>query len=204
MFHPHGPTMVVCSSPKANIAITGTVSHCQMWHRWSIQPIGLRTLDMNIHAGELKPSLQLPGLLFNQLPSLGSTGNPFCVAGCCFSCYLSHICLFYRTKFQPVPFIKNPTFKTVFDNVPCVSGHIILIPLDNWPNAVMAPFCTKEWVWWNTIFFTPTVRNIKVKWQVLVSVPQNEMLRAFFTLTHNTGRSLGWKRQTRMHCSSKT
>lgn len=80
----HAPTMVVCSSPKANIAITGAVSHCQMWHRWSIQPIGLRTLDMNIHAGELNPP-QLPGLLFNQLPPLGSNGNPFCVAGCCFS-----------------------------------------------------------------------------------------------------------------------
>lgn len=55
MFHPHSPTMVVCSSPKANIAIIGAVSHCQTWHRWSIQPIGLRTLDMNIHAGELNP-----------------------------------------------------------------------------------------------------------------------------------------------------
>lgn len=54
-FIPHAPTMVVCSSPKANTAITGAVSHCQTWHRWSIQPIGLRTLDMNIHAGELNP-----------------------------------------------------------------------------------------------------------------------------------------------------
>lgn len=55
MFEPYGPTMFTCSTPKANIAITGTVSHCQTWHRWSILTTGLRILDVYIHAGEVNP-----------------------------------------------------------------------------------------------------------------------------------------------------
>lgn len=48
----------------------------------------------------VKSSPSCPGLLFNQLPPLGSNGNPFCVARCCLSCYSSgNICPVQPTEF---------------------------------------------------------------------------------------------------------